>query len=126
MFSFHVKTLLILGLVLLITFKCCKSMIFHSEKMKLKKVFFMCPKHMFWLKNKKNSIIQLHSLIWRCADVSFQIQYCSESCREAAWQLYHQCLCLGSAREDPEHPVNRLLELWRSVNTGLDKQKLSA
>ena len=60
-----------------------------------------------------------HTLIWRCADVSFQIQYCSESCREAAWQLYHKCLCLGSAREDPEHPVNRLLELWRLVKMSL-------
>ena len=69
---------------------------------------------MHWLK-----FIQLHTLIWRCADVSLQIQYCSESCREAAWQLYHQCLCLGSAREDPEHPVNRLLELWRSVKMSL-------
>ncbi|WAR22457.1 SMYD5-like protein [Mya arenaria] len=45
-----------------------------------------------------------------------QVPYCSTECRDQAWAAYHRVLCLGSAREDPEHPVNRLMEAWRNIH----------
>lgn len=42
--------------------------------------------------------------------------YCCEDCREKAWNCYHKCLCTGPARDDPDHPVNRLMEVWRNMH----------
>ncbi|XP_060103236.1 histone-lysine N-trimethyltransferase SMYD5 [Heteronotia binoei] len=46
---------------------------------------------------------------------SCQVVYCSPECRQAAWDQYHQVLCLGPSREDPNHPLNKLQEAWRVV-----------
>jgi hypothetical protein len=48
--------------------------------------------------------------------LAFQLIYCNKECREKAWTSYHKCLCLGQAREDPDHPVNKLMEIWRNMH----------
>lgn len=45
-----------------------------------------------------------------------QIEYCSEECRQNAFNSYHQTLCLGKDRFNENHPVNRLLETWRQIH----------
>ncbi|CAB1325661.1 unnamed protein product [Coregonus sp. 'balchen'] len=42
--------------------------------------------------------------------------YCSNECRQAAADQYHRALCLGSSQEDPNHPVNKLKDAWRSMH----------
>ncbi len=44
------------------------------------------------------------------------IEYCSESCSQEASQLYHQSLCLGSERKNPNSPLNVLMEIWRQIH----------
>ncbi|XP_048364729.1 histone-lysine N-trimethyltransferase SMYD5 [Sphaerodactylus townsendi] len=53
----------------------------------------------------------LHQLCPSC-----QVVYCSPECRQAAWDQYHQVLCLGPSREDPSHPLNKLQEAWRNIH----------
>ncbi|XP_068181756.1 histone-lysine N-trimethyltransferase SMYD5 [Antennarius striatus] len=45
-----------------------------------------------------------------------QVMYCSSDCRQTAADLYHQVLCLGPSQEDPDHPINKLKDAWRSVH----------
>lgn len=46
-----------------------------------------------------------------------QVWYCSESCRQLAWNHYHATLCTGPAsQEDLEHPLFRLEEAWRNMH----------
>ncbi|XP_029450477.1 SET and MYND domain-containing protein 5 isoform X1 [Rhinatrema bivittatum] len=45
-----------------------------------------------------------------------QVQYCSAECRKAAYEQYHQTLCLGPSKEDPENPINKLQDAWRSIH----------
>ncbi|GFS22220.1 SET and MYND domain-containing protein 5-like, partial [Elysia marginata] len=45
-----------------------------------------------------------------------QVLYCSPECQELAWNRYHQTLCLGLARENPDHPFNQLIDQWRSFH----------
>jgi hypothetical protein len=44
-----------------------------------------------------------------------QIDYCSNECKKEAFLLYHQVLCLGEHRFNPEHPINLLLDAWKYV-----------
>ncbi|XP_026581509.1 SET and MYND domain-containing protein 5-like, partial [Pseudonaja textilis] len=45
-----------------------------------------------------------------------QVDYCSSECRQAAWNQYHQVLCLGPSKQDPGHPLNKLQEAWRNIH----------
>ncbi|KTG01529.1 hypothetical protein cypCar_00031068 [Cyprinus carpio] len=45
-----------------------------------------------------------------------QVMYCSAECRQAAWEQYHKLLCLGPSHHDPDHPLNKLQDAWRSVH----------
>ncbi|KAL8621023.1 hypothetical protein ACOMHN_043514 [Nucella lapillus] len=45
-----------------------------------------------------------------------QVMYCSEKCRQSAWESYHQVLCMGASREDSEHPLAKLKETWRNIH----------
>ncbi|XP_076861994.1 protein-lysine N-trimethyltransferase SMYD5 [Brachyhypopomus gauderio] len=45
-----------------------------------------------------------------------QVMYCSSDCRQAAWDQYHQVLCLGPSRDDPDHPINKLQDAWRNIH----------
>uniref|UniRef100_A0A3Q3DUR0 Protein-lysine N-trimethyltransferase SMYD5 n=1 Tax=Hippocampus comes TaxID=109280 RepID=A0A3Q3DUR0_HIPCM len=45
-----------------------------------------------------------------------QVMYCSAECRQAAADQYHRALCLGPSYEDPDHPVNKLKDAWRSMH----------
>uniref|UniRef100_A0A8C2Z6B0 Protein-lysine N-trimethyltransferase SMYD5 n=1 Tax=Cyclopterus lumpus TaxID=8103 RepID=A0A8C2Z6B0_CYCLU len=45
-----------------------------------------------------------------------QVMYCSSECRQAAADQYHRVLCLGSSHDDPDHPVNKLKDAWRSMH----------
>ncbi|KAJ3588083.1 hypothetical protein NHX12_011677 [Muraenolepis orangiensis] len=45
-----------------------------------------------------------------------QVMYCSSECRQAAVDQYHRVLCLGSSHEDPDHPINKLKDAWRSMH----------
>ncbi|MCJ8735728.1 hypothetical protein PDJAM_G00250710 [Pangasius djambal] len=54
---------------------------------------------------------ELHQACPHC-----QVMYCSSECRQAAWDQYHQVLCLGPSHHDPDHPVNKLQEAWRSAH----------
>uniref|UniRef100_W5KWC2 Protein-lysine N-trimethyltransferase SMYD5 n=1 Tax=Astyanax mexicanus TaxID=7994 RepID=W5KWC2_ASTMX len=54
---------------------------------------------------------ELHQACPHC-----QVMYCSSECKQAAWEKYHQALCLGPSREDPDHPINKLQDAWRSAH----------
>ncbi|XP_037117571.1 SET and MYND domain-containing protein 5 [Syngnathus acus] len=54
---------------------------------------------------------QLHQACPQC-----QVIYCSADCRQAAVDQYHRALCLGPSHEDPEHPVNKLKDAWRTMH----------
>ncbi|XP_063781456.1 histone-lysine N-trimethyltransferase SMYD5 [Pseudophryne corroboree] len=45
-----------------------------------------------------------------------QVSYCSADCLKSAKEQYHQVLCLGSARDNPAHPLNKLEEAWRNIH----------
>ncbi|XP_032891637.1 SET and MYND domain-containing protein 5 [Amblyraja radiata] len=45
-----------------------------------------------------------------------QVLYCSTDCRQAALKQYHQVLCLGPSKDDPQHPLNKLQEGWRNMH----------
>ncbi|CAM4612350.1 unnamed protein product [Leuciscus chuanchicus] len=45
-----------------------------------------------------------------------QVMYCGTECRQAAWEQYHKVLCLGPSHDDPDHPVNKLQDAWKSVH----------
>ncbi|XP_066428979.1 histone-lysine N-trimethyltransferase SMYD5 [Eleutherodactylus coqui] len=45
-----------------------------------------------------------------------QVSYCSAECLRAAREQYHQVLCLGSSRDNPSHPLNKLEEAWRNMH----------
>lgn len=45
-----------------------------------------------------------------------QVTYCSEECRCAAWEKYHQVLCVGPSTHNSEHPLARLQEAWRNMH----------
>ncbi|KAL3863353.1 hypothetical protein ACJMK2_005112 [Sinanodonta woodiana] len=45
-----------------------------------------------------------------------QVAYCSEKCLQLALSSYHRVLCMGSSRNDPEHPLSRLQEAWRNIH----------
>ncbi|KAJ8014636.1 hypothetical protein DPEC_G00017690 [Dallia pectoralis] len=45
-----------------------------------------------------------------------QVMYCSMECRQSAADQYHRTLCLGSSQDDPDHPMNKLKDAWRSVH----------
>lgn len=45
-----------------------------------------------------------------------QVMYCSSECRQAAVDQYHRVLCLGPSHEDPDHPINKLKDGWRSMH----------
>ncbi|KAG8453241.1 hypothetical protein GDO86_000029, partial [Hymenochirus boettgeri] len=53
----------------------------------------------------------LHQQCPRC-----QVTYCSAECLKAAGEQYHQALCLGSSRDNPAHPLNKLEEAWRNMH----------
>ncbi|KAM4808576.1 protein-lysine N-trimethyltransferase SMYD5 [Rhinophrynus dorsalis] len=53
----------------------------------------------------------LHQQCPRC-----QVSYCSAECLKAAAEQYHQVLCLGQSRDNPEHPLNKLEEAWRNMH----------
>uniref|UniRef100_A0A674NTU0 Protein-lysine N-trimethyltransferase SMYD5 n=1 Tax=Takifugu rubripes TaxID=31033 RepID=A0A674NTU0_TAKRU len=54
---------------------------------------------------------ELHQCCPQC-----QVMYCSSECRQAAADQYHRVLCLGASQEDPDHPVNKLKDAWRSMH----------
>ncbi|CAG08321.1 unnamed protein product [Tetraodon nigroviridis] len=54
---------------------------------------------------------ELHQACPQC-----QVMYCSSECRQAAADQYHRVLCLGPSQEDPDHPVNKLMDAWRSMH----------
>ncbi|XP_074659216.1 protein-lysine N-trimethyltransferase SMYD5-like [Tubulanus polymorphus] len=45
-----------------------------------------------------------------------RVVYCSEECRLQALKSYHESLCLKDRINDPEHPINKLQETWRSMH----------
>ncbi|KAM7431582.1 SET and MYND domain-containing protein 5 [Porites harrisoni] len=47
---------------------------------------------------------------------SCQVTYCSEECRQTAWEQYHRILCLGENQGDPSHPLEQLQEAWRKMH----------
>ncbi|KTF82032.1 hypothetical protein cypCar_00032288 [Cyprinus carpio] len=55
-----------------------------------------------------------------CVEARFidkvKVMYCSAECRQAAWEQHHRLLCIGSSHHDPDHPLNKLQDAWRSVH----------
>jgi hypothetical protein len=45
-----------------------------------------------------------------------EIEYCSESCRSQAFHLYHQSLCIGEQRKNPDFPLNVLMDIWKQIH----------
>uniref|UniRef100_A0A8C5H4Y9 SMYD family member 5 n=1 Tax=Gouania willdenowi TaxID=441366 RepID=A0A8C5H4Y9_GOUWI len=54
---------------------------------------------------------ELHQTCPQC-----QVMYCSSECRQRAADQYHQSLCLGPSQDDPDHPINKLKDAWRSMH----------
>uniref|UniRef100_A0A673BID4 Protein-lysine N-trimethyltransferase SMYD5 n=1 Tax=Sphaeramia orbicularis TaxID=375764 RepID=A0A673BID4_9TELE len=54
---------------------------------------------------------ELHQACPQC-----QVMYCSSECRQAAADQYHKVLCLGPSHEDPDHPINKLKDAWRTMH----------
>lgn len=60
--------------------------------------------------------------IYICLHV--QAKYCSEECRQSAWDQYHRTLCLGENEGDPSHPFEQLHEAWRLLQYTMWKFEL--
>lgn len=45
-----------------------------------------------------------------------QVTYCCSECQKRAWEEYHQTLCMGSSRQDENHPLYKLQEMWRNIH----------
>ncbi|XP_062574950.1 histone-lysine N-trimethyltransferase SMYD5-like [Saccostrea cucullata] len=45
-----------------------------------------------------------------------QVTYCCLDCQKRAWEGYHQTLCMGSSRDDENHPLNKLQDMWRNIH----------
>lgn len=45
-----------------------------------------------------------------------KIEYCSETCKYQAYHTYHQTLCLGENRKNPNHPFNLLMDVWKQIH----------
>ena len=56
--------------------------------------------------------------------ILIQARYCSEECRESAWDQYHRTLCLGQNKGDPSHPLEQLQEAWRLLQSSVRKLEL--
>lgn len=41
------------------------------------------------------------------------VRFCSQDCFVKAMSTYHHTLCLGDQHENPEHPLNKLVETWK-------------
>uniref|UniRef100_A0A667WW84 Protein-lysine N-trimethyltransferase SMYD5 n=1 Tax=Myripristis murdjan TaxID=586833 RepID=A0A667WW84_9TELE len=52
----------------------------------------------------------------KCDEQQPEVMYCSSECRQAAADQYHRVLCLGASQEDPDHPINKLKDAWRSMH----------
>lgn len=53
-----------------------------------------------------------------------QAKYCSEECRQSAWDQHHRTLCLGENEGDPSHPFEQLQEAWRLLQYTMWKFEL--
>ena len=62
---------------------------------------------------RKISVHTCNKLLHKMYVFSLQIKYCSEDCRESAWEQHHRTLCLGENQGDPSHPLEQLQEAWR-------------
>lgn len=49
-----------------------------------------------------------------CACNMCGIEYCSNTCRNLALDLYHASLC---TQNDPNHPLNVLMDAWRQIHS---------
>uniref|UniRef100_A0A8C6SP06 Protein-lysine N-trimethyltransferase SMYD5 n=1 Tax=Neogobius melanostomus TaxID=47308 RepID=A0A8C6SP06_9GOBI len=54
---------------------------------------------------------ELHQACPQC-----QVMYCCSECRQAAAEKYHRVLCLGPTEDNPDHPINKLKDAWRSIH----------
>ncbi|GFQ98691.1 SET and MYND domain-containing protein 5 [Trichonephila clavata] len=45
-----------------------------------------------------------------------EVSYCSYSCREQAWEQYHQVLCTSSSVGNTRHPLDQLQDAWRKMH----------
>ncbi|XP_056005253.1 histone-lysine N-trimethyltransferase SMYD5-like [Ostrea edulis] len=45
-----------------------------------------------------------------------QVTYCCQECQKNAWKEYHQILCMGSSKEDENHPLYKLQDMWRNIH----------
>ncbi|CAL1291107.1 unnamed protein product [Larinioides sclopetarius] len=45
-----------------------------------------------------------------------EVSYCSYSCREQAWEQYHQVLCTSSLIGNTKHPLDQLQDAWREMH----------
>uniref|UniRef100_A0A336MSZ2 CSON006618 protein n=1 Tax=Culicoides sonorensis TaxID=179676 RepID=A0A336MSZ2_CULSO len=44
------------------------------------------------------------------------VRFCSQDCFVKAMSTYHHTLCLGDQSENPEHPLNKLIEAWKQMH----------
>ncbi len=60
-----------------------------------------------YLKENCSTKKELHVACVQCG-----IEYCSNTCRNIALDSFHESLCVG-AQNDPNHPLNILMDFWR-------------
>lgn len=41
------------------------------------------------------------------------VRFCSQDCFVKAMSTYHHTLCLGDQSDNPEHPLNKLIDAWK-------------
>ena len=51
-----------------------------------------------------------------CACANCGVEYCSRECLELALNTYHQVMCLGSERFNPNMPMNLLIDVWKQIH----------
>lgn len=44
------------------------------------------------------------------------VRFCSQDCFVKAMSTYHHTLCLGDQSDNPEHPLNKLIDAWKQMH----------
>jgi len=63
---------------------------------------------------EEDEALRQQKMMFRCPQC--QIPFCSEECYAEAIGKYHKVLCLGSEKDNTNHPLNRLEETWRKMH----------
>jgi hypothetical protein len=52
----------------------------------------------------------------QCACNQCGVEYCGNMCRNLALDKFHESLCIGEQKSDPNHPLNLLMDVWKQIH----------